>query len=199
MIKTTGMIKHKLKEINNRNIVAFDVVMEYLDRNPELKKAKYPINVTMKTKYITYDIIAVKEQEIENLYENINTISQADKVIIIMETNNYIKRNIETKRPCYICTYPPLEIVDSSFVKYEEHIENKFPNGESSKDVEKRLRDFCNYLLENYNRKTVALVAHKAPQLALDVITKNISWEQAIEQDWKKTKNWQPGWIYEIK
>lgn len=97
MIKTTGMIKHKLKEINNRNIVAFDVVMEYLDRNSELKKAKYPINVTMKTKYITYDIIAVKEQEIENLYENINTISQADKVIIIMETNNYIKRNIETK------------------------------------------------------------------------------------------------------
>ena len=81
---------------------------------------------------------------------------------------------------------------------YEEHINNKFPNGESLKDVEERLRDFCNYLLENYNGKTIALVAHKAPQLALDVITKNITWEQALEQDWRKTKNWKPGWIYQI-
>ncbi len=46
---------------------------------------------------------------------------------------------------------------------------------------------------ENYNGKTIALVAHRAPQLALDVITKNITWEQAIEQDWRKTKNWQLG------
>ena len=67
------------------------------------------------------------------------------------------------------------------------------------KDVERRIRDFCKYLLDNYDNKTIALVAHKAPQLALDVITKNITWEQAIEQDWRKTKKWQPGWIYEIK
>ena len=53
-------------------------------------------------------------------------------------------------------------------------------------------------VIKNYNGKTIALVAHKAPQLALDVITKNITWEQAIEQDWRKTKNWQPGWIYKI-
>ena len=26
----------------------------------------------------------------------------------------------------------------------------------------------------------------------------NITWEQAIERDWRKTKKWQPGWIYEI-
>lgn len=97
------------------------------------------------------------------------------------------------------CNYGDLNGKDSSLVKYEEHINNKFPNGESLKDVEKRLRDFCNYLLENYNGKTIALVAHKAPQLALDVITKNITWEQAIEQDWRKTKSWQPGWNYIIE
>ena len=38
----------------------------------------------------------------------------------------------------------------------------------------KRLREF---LLENYNGKRVALVEHKALQLALEVITKNISWK----------------------
>lgn len=110
--RETKIIKHRLKEINNRNIVAFDVIMEYLDRSPELRKAKFPISVTMKTKYITYDIIAIKEQEIENLYENIDTISSSDKIIIIIETSNYIKRKINTKRECCICTYPPLDIVD---------------------------------------------------------------------------------------
>ena len=43
---------------------------------------------------------------------------------------------------------------------------------------------------ENYNGKTIAIVGHKAPQLDLGVITKNITWEQAIAQDWRKTKNW---------
>ena len=97
------------------------------------------------------------------------------------------------------CNYGDLNGQTSSLVLDEEHIEIPFPNGESMKDVERRLRDFCRYLLDNYDNKTIALVAHKAPQLALDVITKNITWKQAIEQDWRKTKNWQPGWIYEIK
>lgn len=96
------------------------------------------------------------------------------------------------------CDYGSLNGHDSSLAVYEEHIDISFPNGESMKDVEKRLREFCSFLLENYNGKTIAVVAHKAPQLALDVITKNISWDKAIEQDWRKTKSWKPGWIYEL-
>lgn len=97
------------------------------------------------------------------------------------------------------CNYGDLSGEDASLVKYEEHIDEPFPNGESLKDVENRVREFCHYLLENYNGKTVALVAHKAPQLALEVITKKISFEEAIEKDWRKTKSWQPGWIYEVR
>lgn len=96
------------------------------------------------------------------------------------------------------CNYGDYNGKDTSLVKYEDHINNPFPNGESLKDVENRVRDFCNYLLENYNGKTVALIAHKAPQLALEVITKNITWEESIDKDWRKTKSWQPGWIYKI-
>ena len=61
------------------------------------------------------------------------------------------------------------------------------------------------YTYTNYNNilkydgKTVALVAHKAPQLAIEVITQNKSWDEAIQTDWRKTKAWQPGWEYEIK
>lgn len=97
------------------------------------------------------------------------------------------------------CNYGDLNGEDASLVVYEDHITNPFPNGESLKDVEARVRDFCNYLLENYDGKTVALVAHKAPQLALEVITKGITWEEAIANDWRKIKAWRPGWEYIIK
>lgn len=80
-----------------------------------------------------------------------------------------------------------------------EYVNVAFPNGESYKDVEKRMRDFCEYLKVNYNNKHIAIVAHQAPQLVLEVITKNITLEQAIAEDWRNTKSWQPGWEYEIK
>ena len=84
-------------------------------------------------------------------------------------------------------------------VVYEEHIDDPFPNGESLKDVENRIRDFINFLKDKYNNKIVGIVAHRATQLALEVITKNISWEEAIEKDWRKQKAWQPGWKYIVK
>ena len=107
-----GILKYAKKKINNRSIVAFDVVMNYLDRNPILKKGKLPVNVHMQTDYYTYDIIAIKEVEIEALFDKIDEISKAERVIIIIETKDYRKQFLNTKRSCYICTYSPLEIVD---------------------------------------------------------------------------------------
>ena len=97
-VSTKGVIIDKnsnilAKSYIYRNVVVFDVVMEYLDRNPEIKKGKHPVNVTLKTRYTSYDIIAIKEEETEKLYEEIDTISNADKIIIIIETKNYIKMN----------------------------------------------------------------------------------------------------------
>ena len=97
------------------------------------------------------------------------------------------------------CNYGDLDGEHKSLVIYEEHVDDKFPNGESLKDVEMRMRDFVNYLKENYDGKTIGIVAHRAPQLALEVITKNISWEEANQNDWRKTGDWQAGWEYEIK
>ena len=42
-------------------------------------------------------------------------------------------------------------------------------------------------------------MAHKAPQFAFQVLTQGKTWEQAIEEDWRKTKSWQPGWEYIVK
>ena len=96
------------------------------------------------------------------------------------------------------CNYGSLDGEHKSLVIYEEHIEENFPDGESLLDVEMRVRDFLEAVKSNYSGKVVGIVAHRAPQLALEVITKNISWEEAIKNDWRKTGDWQPGWEYTI-
>ncbi len=80
-----------------------------------------------------------------------------------------------------------------------QYVNEPYPNGESYKDVEKRLADFILFLKGNYSGKHVAIMAHQAPQLALEVLLKNRTWEQAIVEDWRRQKAWQPGWEYKIE
>ena len=81
----------------------------------------------------------------------------------------------------------------------EKKIEKPFPGGESYENVKQRIEDFLVDLKKNYDGKHVAIVAHKAPQLALDTILKGKTWKEAFDQDWRKTKSWQPGWNYTLK
>lgn len=98
------------------------------------------------------------------------------------------------------CNYGKYNGGPSSVVEpmQEKMITERFPDGESYEDVEARMADFLEFLKQNYYGKSVAIVAHKAPQLALDVLLKNKTWEQAFAEDWRKTKSWQAGWGYEI-
>ena len=96
------------------------------------------------------------------------------------------------------CNYGNLNGVPEEQVVYKDHISAPFPSGESLIDVEKRIQNFCDFLLKNFDGKHIAIVAHKAPQLAFEVIANGKTWDQAIEQDWRKTKSWQPGWEYKI-
>ena len=118
-----------------------------------------------------------------------------------IESSNIAFPNIEkiTDDRLRECNYGDLDGEHKSLVVYEEHIEKEFPNGESLIEVEKRMRTFIDFLKQNYDNKTIGIVAHRAPQLALEVITKDITWDEAIANDWRKTGDWQPGWIYEIK
>ena len=97
------------------------------------------------------------------------------------------------------CNYGELDGKHKSLVIYQDHINEPFPNGESLKDVEKRIKDLINYIKENYRGKTIGIVAHRAPQLALEVLTNKLTWEEAISNDWRNTGDWQPGWEYIIK
>ena len=117
-----------------------------------------------------------------------------------VESSNIAFPDVEkfTDKRLRECNYGDLDGEHKSKVIYEEHIDEEFPNGESLKDVEARVREFVEFLKLNYSGKTVGIVAHRAPQLALEVITKGISWEEANLGDWRKTGDWQPGWEYII-
>lgn len=80
-----------------------------------------------------------------------------------------------------------------------DFVDNPYPNGESYKDVEKRIAEFLEILKSEYDGKHVAIVGHQAPQLALEVLTKGKTWEEAITEDWRKTKEWKPGWEYVVE
>jgi len=133
--------------------------------------------------------------------DDFDLVITSDLKRAIDSSNNTFGNSKEMKRDSRIreCNYGDLDGKSSELVVYEDHIYEPFPNGESLKDVEKRMRDFCNYLIENYDGKHIAIVAHKAPQFAFQVITQGKTWEQAIDEDWRKTNSWQPGWNYIIE
>ena len=79
-----------------------------------------------------------------------------------------------------------------------DFVDSPFPNGECYLDVEARMRLLCDDLRKHYEGKSVALLAHQGPQLALDVIIKGKTWQQAIADDWRNTHAYQPGWGYEL-
>ena len=81
----------------------------------------------------------------------------------------------------------------------DKYINTPFPNGESYKDVEKRIADFLKFLKNNYSNKHIAIVAHQAPQLALDVLLEDKTWPQAIQEDWRHEKAWKAGWDYTLR
>ena len=99
------------------------------------------------------------------------------------------------------CNYGDMNGKSSDEVEpmQEEALTEPMPGGESYEDVKARISDFLGMLKKEHEGRHVAIVAHKAPQLALEVLLNGKSWEQAFAEDWRKTKAWQPGWNYEVQ
>jgi len=101
------------------------------------------------------------------------------------------------------CNYGDLtrckkEIIDSQIL---DHIEEAFSDGESLLDVEKRMRSFLKDLAKLHAGEKIAIVSHRFPQLALEVILNGKSWHQVLQEDWRlqDPPAWQLGWDYELK
>ncbi len=99
------------------------------------------------------------------------------------------------------CNYGDLNGKPDDFKegKMADFVDSPFPGGESYKDVEKRIASFVDFLRVEYPGKQVAIVAHEGPQLALDVLLRGRTWQQAIDENWRNTKAWQPGWKYTVE
>lgn len=100
------------------------------------------------------------------------------------------------------CNYGDLNGGSSDIVEpmqEGECLTKPFPHGESYEDVKARVADFLAFLKQNYEGKRVAIVAHKAPQLSLEVLLNGKTWERALAEDWRKAKSWQPGWEYVLE
>jgi broad specificity phosphatase PhoE len=80
-----------------------------------------------------------------------------------------------------------------------QSMHTRFPNGESYDDVKVRIADFLDMIKRDYDGKHVAIVAHQAPQLALDVLLKGMSWDEVLVHDWRNTHAWQPGWEFVLE
>jgi broad specificity phosphatase PhoE len=75
----------------------------------------------------------------------------------------------------------------------------RYPRGENCLDVEERLREFLRDYIGEYRGKRVAIISHKYPQLALEVIGNGLTWQEAIHRDWRKGGQWQAGWTYGVE
>jgi broad specificity phosphatase PhoE len=109
--------------------------------------------------------------------------------------------NVQQDRRLRECNYGDLTGTPTSAFeeKLADYIKVPFPRGESFMDVEARISDFLINLKRDYDAMLVAVISHQAPQLALDVLLKGMTWEQAIAGDWRRTGAWQPGWEYVLE
>lgn len=90
--------------------------------------------------------------------------------------------------------------LDDSFKQeMANFVDMPYPGGESYKDVEKRISGFLEFLKLEYSGRHIAIVAHEAPQLALEVLLNGKTWRQAIDENWREVGKWQPGWVYEVE
>ena len=80
-----------------------------------------------------------------------------------------------------------------------DYIDTQVPNGESYRDVEQRIADFLEDVGGTMDGKHIAIVAHRFPQLSLEVLLNGKTWQEALGSDWRKTKSWQPGWLFILK
>lgn len=94
------------------------------------------------------------------------------------------------------CNYGIYNGTTNKNVIYLDHINNRFPQGESLLDVQRRIEDLLNEIKQKHGEKKIAFVSHRAPQLALNVIINKKTWIEAVNNDWRIIGKWQSGWEF---
>lgn len=88
-------------------------------------------------------------------------------------------------------TQHPSEEVDA---QKPNRIHEPFPNGESYEQTSIRMKEFIDFLQQNYDGKRVMIIGHRATQYGLDYWINKLPYEQLVTTKFV----WQPGWEYKI-
>lgn len=104
----TGLLHHKLRPLDIRTSVALDVIRSIFNNIKECRHSKnFPVILTVTTNAnTTCDIAVVRHIEQDVVFQKIDQYSKADKLIIVLENENYNKNKINTRKEVLICTYP---------------------------------------------------------------------------------------------
>ncbi len=109
----TKLLHHKIKKVDVRTAVALDVIR--LIKN-EIKDCGYSKNfpvifTTVTTDNQICDIAVVRKIEQETVFKRLKDYSKADKIIIVLENEEYDKNLINFTKEVLICKYP-IQIID---------------------------------------------------------------------------------------
>ena len=112
--KDTRLLYLKMrKRPDVRTAVALDVVKSIKDEVLSIQYSnKYPIIFNVVTHDRVYcDIAVVRSLEQDSFFKKLRDYPVADKIIIVLESEQYNKRLINTNKEVLICTYP-IKIID---------------------------------------------------------------------------------------
>lgn len=104
----TKILYLRLKKLDVRTVVALDVV-KLIDK--EIKECKYSrkfpvIFTTVTNDNKVCDIAVVRNIEQEIVFSKLKEYSNADKIIIVLESDKYSKAKLNTTKEVLICSYP---------------------------------------------------------------------------------------------
>lgn len=114
--KKGDIFVHNTKSINNKMLIALDVLCKFKNRISKFYIGYDPILITFLTKEnFLYHIIVADEDNSKGVIKLVNSCSvslpQADKLILAFPNKEAIK-NIDCEIPFLFCVYPHLEIIN---------------------------------------------------------------------------------------
>ena len=109
----TKLLYLKMKKVDVRTAVALDVVNMIKNDIKDIGYSKrFPVIFTVLTnEKIVCDIAVVRHIEQDTVFKKLRDYSNADKIIIVLENNQYNRKLINTNKEVLICSYP-IKIID---------------------------------------------------------------------------------------
>ena len=110
----TNLYYHKTKKLDVRTAVALDVIVQIKNEIKDFEYSRnYPVIFSCITNdNKTCDIAVVRKVEQKRVFTELEqTYSRADKIIIVLENDDYDKKLVKSRKEVLICKYP-IEIID---------------------------------------------------------------------------------------